>query len=53
MRRKAHWSVFAGAAGHTYGHNDIYRFWKPGDASASFSPALAGWTRCRLLERAR
>ncbi|NPV47151.1 MAG: DUF4038 domain-containing protein [Armatimonadetes bacterium] len=24
VRRKAYWSVFAGACGHTYGHNDVY-----------------------------
>jgi hypothetical protein len=24
MRHKAYWSVFAGACGHTYGHNDVY-----------------------------
>ena len=43
VRRKAYWSVFAGAAGHTYGHNDIYRFWKPGDASVTFS--RTGWVK--------
>jgi hypothetical protein len=37
MRRKAYWSVFAGASGHTYGHNDVYRFWKPGDPVTSLS----------------
>ena len=29
MRRKAYWSVFAGAFGHTYGHNDVYGFFEP------------------------
>lgn len=29
MRRKAYWAVFAGACGHTYGHNDIYGFFVP------------------------
>jgi hypothetical protein len=29
MRRKAYWSVFAGAMGHTYGHNDVYGFFVP------------------------
>jgi hypothetical protein len=37
VRRKAYWSVFAGAAGHTYGHNDVFRFWKPGDNNTSGS----------------
>lgn len=26
MRQKAYWSVFAGACGHTYGHNDVFGF---------------------------
>jgi len=29
MREKAYWAVFAGACGHTYGHNDIYGFFVP------------------------
>lgn len=29
MRRKAYGSVFAGAFGHTYGHNDVYGFFEP------------------------
>jgi hypothetical protein len=29
MRRKAYQSVFAGAFGHTYGHNDVYGFYEP------------------------
>ena len=29
VRRKAYWAVFAGACGHTYGHNDIYGFFVP------------------------
>lgn len=29
-RRYAYWSVFAGAFGHTYGHNSIMQFLKPG-----------------------
>ncbi|MFV0240319.1 MAG: DUF4038 domain-containing protein, partial [Lacrimispora sphenoides] len=31
VRRYAYWSVFAGAAGHTYGHNSIMQFY--GDLS--------------------
>ena len=30
VRRYAYWSVFAGAFGHTYGHNSIMQFMKPG-----------------------
>jgi hypothetical protein len=29
IRRKAYWAVFAGAFGHTYGHNDVYPFFEP------------------------
>jgi hypothetical protein len=29
VRRKAYWAVFAGAFGHTYGHNDVYSFFEP------------------------
>ena len=29
-RRYAYWSVFAGACGHTYGHNSIMQFYRPG-----------------------
>ena len=29
IRRKAYWSVFSGACGHTYGHNDVYGFFQP------------------------
>lgn len=30
MRRYAYWSVFAGSFGHTYGHNSIMQFARPG-----------------------
>jgi len=30
VRKKAYWSVFAGAAGATYGCNDVYQFYEPG-----------------------
>jgi hypothetical protein len=29
VRRKAYWSVFAGACGHTYGNNNVYGFFVP------------------------
>ena len=30
VRRYAYWSVFAGSCGHTYGHNSIMQFMRPG-----------------------
>lgn len=37
VRRYAYWSVFAGSCGHTYGHNAIMQFAKPGVAGAYFA----------------
>ena len=34
VRRYAYWSVFAGSFGHTYGHNSIMQFVRPGVNSA-------------------
>lgn len=34
VRRYAYWSVFAGSFGHTYGHNNIMQFVRPGYAAA-------------------
>lgn len=34
VRRYAYWSVFAGSFGHTYGHNSIMQFIKPGVGAA-------------------
>ncbi|HPS12828.1 MAG TPA: glycoside hydrolase family 140 protein [Prolixibacteraceae bacterium] len=34
IRRYAYWSVFAGSCGHTYGHNSIMQFLKPGVTAA-------------------
>jgi hypothetical protein len=36
VRRYAYWSVFAGAAGHTYGHNSIMQFHKPSDKGSAY-----------------
>jgi hypothetical protein len=36
LRRYAYWSVFAGAAGFTYGENAVMQFNKMGDAGANF-----------------
>lgn len=37
IRRYAYWSVFAGSFGHTYGHNSIMQFLKPGVNPAYFA----------------
>ena len=37
MRRYAYWSVFAGSCGHTYGHNIIMQFARPGIPGAYFA----------------
>ncbi len=34
VRRYGYWSVFAGSCGHTYGHNHIMQFAKPGTPGA-------------------
>lgn len=36
VRRYAYWSVFAGACGHTYGHNAVMQMHKPDDVESSF-----------------
>jgi hypothetical protein len=36
LRRYAYWSVFAGAAGFTYGHNAVMQFYQPGDSSSAY-----------------
>ncbi|MGM9734646.1 MAG: glycoside hydrolase family 140 protein [Prevotella sp.] len=41
VRRYAYWSVFAGSFGHTYGHNAIMQFAKPGVAGAYFADGAA------------
>ena len=37
-RRYAYWSVFAGACGHTYGHNAVMQMNKPGAEPMGFGP---------------
>lgn len=37
VRRYAYWSVFAGSCGHTYGHNSIMQFVRPGIEGAYFA----------------
>ncbi|WP_252393938.1 apiosidase-like domain-containing protein [Candidatus Mycolicibacterium alkanivorans] len=34
VRRDAYWAVFAGAAGHTYGHHSIWQFLGSGGPAA-------------------
>lgn len=42
VRRYAWWSVFAGAFGHTYGHNAVMQMHKPG-MKGSFGPKNFWW----------
>ena len=42
VRRYAYWSVFAGSCGHTYGHNSIMQFMRPG-LLGSFGAEKAWW----------
>lgn len=37
MRRYAYWDVFGGACGHTYGHNAVMQFARPGVIGAYFA----------------
>ncbi|MES2647030.1 MAG: glycoside hydrolase family 140 protein [Bacteroidota bacterium] len=36
VRRYGYWSVFAGAAGHTYGHNSVMQMHKPSDINKAY-----------------
>lgn len=36
VRRYGYWSVFAGAAGHTYGHNSVMQMHKPTDKNSAY-----------------
>lgn len=42
VRRYAYWAVFAGCFGHTYGHNSIMQFYRPG-VSASYAANKSWW----------
>lgn len=42
VRRYAYWSVFGGAFGHTYGHNSVMQFIRPG-VNASFGAEKPWW----------
>jgi hypothetical protein len=58
VRRYAYWSVFAGSFGHTYGHNSIMQFVRPGvggayGAKKPWYEALndPGYNQMRYLKR--
>ncbi len=38
VRRRAYWSVFAGAAGHTYGANGVWQWYRPGETNPAWNP---------------
>ena len=42
MRRYAYWAVFGGCFGHTYGHNSVMQFIRPG-LGASFGAEKPWW----------
>lgn len=42
LRRYAYWSVFAGGAGFTYGHNSVMQFYQKSDESRAFG-AISDW----------
>jgi hypothetical protein len=42
VRRYAYWAVFAGCFGHTYGHNSIMQFMRPG-LSPAYGASKAWW----------
>ena len=43
VRRYAYWSVFAGSAGHTYGHSAIMQMHRPGDENPGYGNTVY-WT---------
>ena len=42
VRRYAYWAVFGGCFGHTYGHNSVMQFIRPG-LNASFGAEKPWW----------
>ncbi|MDE6017898.1 MAG: glycoside hydrolase family 140 protein [Muribaculaceae bacterium] len=40
VRRYAYWSVFGGSCGHTYGHNNVMQFIRPGLPGAYFADGV-------------
>ena len=53
VRRFAYCGVFAGAAGHTYGCNEIYQFWSEGTKSHARWGAEIPWKQALDLPGAR
>lgn len=59
VRRYAYWSVFAGACGHSYGHNAVMQFNKPGNPSPAYGVreywdealVAAGASQMQLLKK--
>jgi hypothetical protein len=43
VRKKAYWSLFAGAFGVQYGDMNVYQFWTPGTTPDITSPLVAPW----------
>lgn len=44
LRRYAYWSVFAGGAGFTYGHNSVMQFYRASDGDNKAFGAKSYWT---------
>jgi len=53
VRRFAYCDVFAGAAGHTYGCNEIYQFWTKGSKPHARWGAIIPWKKALDLPGAR
>jgi hypothetical protein len=43
VRKKAYWSLFAGAFGVQYGDMNVYQFWTPGTAPDYATPSVGPW----------
>lgn len=43
VRRYAYWSVFAGGAGFTYGHNAVMQFFIPGHGAGAYGAKESWW----------
>jgi hypothetical protein len=52
VRRYAYWSVFAGAAGFTYGHNAVMQFYQPGEKGKPAYGAKIFWTQAVVAKGA-
>lgn len=43
VRQAAYWAVFAGAAGHTYGHYSVFQYYGPASPPTPFGNASVYW----------